>query len=113
LPAVSRPATLVEPNGSGVVEDVFLEYFDDQGLQTEPTTFDGHSDHGPFIAVGIPAGGLFTGAERLKTVEQAAVYGGTAGGQYDPRYHLACDTFENISLEALEQNADAALRTRI
>ena len=26
-------------------------------------TFDGRSDYGPFIAAGIPAGGLFTGAE--------------------------------------------------
>ena len=34
--------------------------------------FDGRSDYGPFIAVGIPAGGLFTGAEGVKTAEQAA-----------------------------------------
>ena len=50
-----------------------------QGLATDPTAFDGRSDYGPFIAVGIPAGGLFTGAEGIKTAEQAAVYGGTAG----------------------------------
>jgi hypothetical protein len=58
--------------------------------------------------VGIPIGGLFTGAEGIKTAEQAVVYGGTAGIQYDPCYHLACDTFDNVSLEALDQNADAA-----
>ncbi len=40
--------------------------------------FDGRSDYGPFIAIGIPAGGLFTGAEGIKTPEQAEVYGGTA-----------------------------------
>jgi hypothetical protein len=28
--------------------------------------------------------------------------------QYDPCYHLACDTFNNISLEALDQMSDAA-----
>jgi Zn-dependent M28 family amino/carboxypeptidase len=98
----------VGPNGSAVVEDVFLDYFADQGLSVEPTAFDGRSDYGPFIAVGIPAGGLFTGAEGIKTAEQAAIYGGTAGEQYDPCYHLACDTFDNISLGALDQMSDAA-----
>lgn len=99
---------LAGPNGSQTVEGVFLNYFDEQGLATEPTAFDGRSDYGPFIAVGIPAGGLFTGAEGIKTEEQVGVYGGTAGDQYDPCYHLACDTFKNISLEALDQNSDAA-----
>jgi Zn-dependent M28 family amino/carboxypeptidase len=95
------------PNGSANIEDVFLRYFDEQGLATEPTAFDGRSDYGPYIAVGIPAGGLFTGAEGIKTEEQAAIYGGTAGDPYDPCYHLACDTFDNINLEVLEQNSDA------
>jgi Zn-dependent M28 family amino/carboxypeptidase len=96
------------PNGSGNIEEVFLDYFADQALPTEPTAFDGRSDYGPFIAVGIPAGGLFTGAEGIKTAEQAAIYGGTVGAQYDPCYHLACDTFDNISLAALDMNSDAA-----
>ncbi len=98
---------LAGPNGSKNIESVFLDHFGEQGLPTEPTAFDGRSDYGPFIAVGIPAGGLFTGAEGIKTDEQAAIYGGTAGEQYDPCYHLACDTFDNISLEALDQMSDA------
>ena len=96
------------PNGSGNIEQIFLDYFSAQGLPVEPTAFDGRSDYGPFIAVGIPAGGLFTGAEGIKTAEQAAIYGGTAGVQYDPCYHLACDTFDNNSDEALDQMSDAA-----
>ena len=44
---------------------------------------------------GIPAGGLFTGAEVPKTAEQQAIWGGTAGAQFDPCYHAACDTFAN------------------
>ncbi len=99
---------LAGPNGSANVEDVFLKYFADEGLATEPTAFDGRSDYGPFIAVGIPAGGLFTGADGIKTEGQAAVYGGTAGDQYDPCYHLACDTFANNSNMALDQMSDAA-----
>jgi Zn-dependent M28 family amino/carboxypeptidase len=86
---------------------VFLDYFAGQGLETEATAFDGRSDYGPFIAVGIPAGGLFTGAEGIKTAAQAAVYGGTVGDQYDPCYHLACDTFANTSNTAIDQMSDA------
>jgi Zn-dependent M28 family amino/carboxypeptidase len=96
------------PNGSGVIEDVFLDYFASEGLSVEPTEFDGRSDYGPFIAVGIPAGGLFTGAEGIKTPEQVGLYGGTAGQQFDPCYHLACDTLANVSLVVVEQMADAA-----
>ncbi|SFM33685.1 M28 family metallopeptidase [Marinobacter zhejiangensis] len=98
---------LAGPNGSQTIERVFLEYFAEMSLPVEPTAFDGRSDYGPFIEVGIPAGGLFTGAEELKTPDQAALYGGTAGEQLDPCYHLACDTYDNISLEALDQMSDA------
>ena len=98
---------LAGPNGSKNIESVFLDYFAMKNLPVEPTAFDGRSDYGPFIEVGIPAGGLFTGAEGVKTEEEAAIYGGTAGDQYDPCYHLACDTFDNISLEALDQMSDA------
>jgi Zn-dependent M28 family amino/carboxypeptidase len=94
--------------GSGVVEDVFVDYFDSQGLASEPTAFDGRSDYDAFISVGIPAGGLFTGAEDHKTVEQARVYGGTAGVAYDPCYHAECDTIRNLSMTALDQMSDAA-----
>jgi Zn-dependent M28 family amino/carboxypeptidase len=57
---------------------------------------------------GIPAGGLFSGAEGIKTAEQAAVYGGTAGVPYDPCYHQACDTISNLSTQALLELGDAA-----
>jgi Zn-dependent M28 family amino/carboxypeptidase len=101
------PTGTAGPNGSGVVEDVFLDYFASQGLAAEPTAFDGRSDYGPFIDVGIPAGGLFTGAEEIKTAEQAAIYGGTAGIAYDPCYHLACDDIDNVNVDALDEMSDA------
>ncbi len=69
------------PTGSGFIEDVFVDYFAIQGLFNEPTAFDGRSDYGPFIADGIPAGGLFTGAEVPKTPEQVQQYGGIAGAR--------------------------------
>jgi Zn-dependent M28 family amino/carboxypeptidase len=94
-------------SGSGVVEDVFVDYFDSQNLATEPTAFDGRSDYDAFINVGIPAGGLFTGAEGIKSAEEAAIYGGTAGVAYDPCYHQACDDINNLSNTALNQMSDA------
>jgi Zn-dependent M28 family amino/carboxypeptidase len=96
------------PNGSGTVEDVFLDYFGSQGLQTEPAEFDGRSDYGPFINAGIPAGGLLSGAEGIKTKEQAAIYGGTAGTAYDACYHQACDTITNLNKRSIDQLADGA-----
>ncbi|HSF61554.1 MAG TPA: M28 family peptidase [Gaiellaceae bacterium] len=104
------------PPGSAAIEQVFLDYFSGVGLLNAPTAFDGRSDYGPFIAVGIPAGGLFTGAEGIKTAQQATDYGGQAGTQYDPCYHQACDTFAGtgggtspgLGLTALDQMSDAA-----
>jgi Zn-dependent M28 family amino/carboxypeptidase len=88
----------VGPPGSAEIEQVFLRYFASQGLATDPTAFDGRSDYGPFIAPEalVPAGGVFAGAEGVKTDAQAAVYGGAAGSWYDPCYHQACDTFSTI-----------------
>jgi Zn-dependent M28 family amino/carboxypeptidase len=96
------------PNGSATIEDAFNDYFASQGLATEPTAFDGRSDYDAFITVGIPAGGLFTGAEGIKTAAEAATYGGTAGAPYDSCYHQACDTIKNLNSTALDQMSDAA-----
>jgi hypothetical protein len=98
---------------SATIEEIFLDYFDDRRIPTEPTDFDGRSDYGPFIAAGVPAGGLFTGAEGIKTPAQAAIFGGTAGEQYDPCYHLGCDDVFNNSNRALDVNSDAAAHTLI
>ena len=53
------------------------------------------------------SGGLFTGAEGIKSAAQASRYGGTAGRPFDPCYHQACDTFANNSNTVLDQNSDA------
>lgn len=101
------PGAAAGPAGSGYIESMFNTYFASQGLASAPTAFSGRSDYGPFIEVGIPAGGLFTGAEGVKTAAQAEVYGGTAGVAYDQCYHLACDTIENINWQGLDEMSDA------
>jgi len=68
------------------------------------------SDYGPFVTAGVPAGGLFTGAEVIKTTGQRKVYGGLAGIAYDPCYHLACDTTDNIDEDVLELFSKTAAR---
>jgi Zn-dependent M28 family amino/carboxypeptidase len=94
------------PEGSAQIEALFESYYDAVGRPYKGTDFSGRSDYGPFIAVGIPSGGLFTGAEGIKTAAEVALWGGTAGMQYDPCYHLACDTYTNVNLDALGINAD-------
>ncbi|RJL22713.1 M28 family metallopeptidase [Bailinhaonella thermotolerans] len=99
------------PPGSDEIEKNFEKYFDAAGTDSVGTDFTGRSDYGPFIAVGIPAGGLFTGAEEIKTPEQAAKFGGQAGVALDPCYHQACDTIKNISDKALLLNTGAILHS--
>lgn len=102
--AVGAPAG---PAGSAAIEKLFEGYYASTGNSWKGTDFSGRSDYGPFIAVGIPAGGLFTGAEGIKTDAEALIWGGVAGNQYDPCYHLACDTYDNINLAAFDVNTDA------
>jgi len=71
------------------------------------TGFDGRSDYGPFIQNGIPAGGLFTGAEVVKTPALRTKYKGIANAAFDPCYHQACDSLDNINLQVLTEMSKA------
>lgn len=94
------------PAGSAYLEQVLADYYAEIGVPTRGTDFDGRSDYGPFISAGIPAGGIFTGAEGRKTSAQVTLWGGTTGA-FDPCYHSACDGLSNISATALDRNSDA------
>ncbi|MGW7431350.1 M28 family metallopeptidase [Streptomyces sp. NPDC054861] len=94
------------PAGSAQLERDINEFLDKQGKQHEGTDFTGRSDYGPFIEVGIPSGGTFTGAEGIKTAAQAAKFGGTAGVAYDVNYHAAGDDLSNINMTAFDVNID-------
>ena len=95
------------PKGSEGIERTFEKFFNKQDLAAGPTAFDGRSDYLAFIDSGIPAGGLFTGAEEVKTKKEAKKYGGKAGVAMDPCYHLACDDIDNVSRRALKQMVPA------
>ncbi|MFD9575523.1 M28 family metallopeptidase [Streptomyces sp. NPDC059982] len=94
------------PAGSAQIEALINGFLDKKHKPHEGSDFDGRSDYGPFIANGIPAGGTFTGAEGIKTAEQAKRYGGTAGAPDDPNYHGAGDTLKNLDLKAFDTNLD-------
>jgi Zn-dependent M28 family amino/carboxypeptidase len=103
----SFEAPVAIPDGSVAIEDLFESFYTKQGEPYDDAAFDGRSDYQAFILNDIPAGGLFTGAEVPKTAEQQEIWGGTVGAQFDPCYHLACDTFANNNDHALAINADA------
>jgi Zn-dependent M28 family amino/carboxypeptidase len=112
------------PPGSGAIEQIFLDYFGAvfgtaSFIGSDPTPFNGRSDYGPFILEGIPAGGLFSGAEGSKTAQQVTDYGGLLDVAYDPCYHQACDTFAGtaggtapgLALRSLDELSDGVAHT--
>ncbi len=123
------------PAGSDSIEALFNEHFASKGLPFQGTEFSGRSDYQAFINNGIPAGGLFTGADGVKTEAEEGLYGGVAGSIHDPCYHEACDSstpvrdggdaavyaelrrendlIGNIAPEALDTNTDAVAHAAI
>ncbi len=100
-------APVAVPPGSEAIEATFESFYTYAGVPYDDTAFSGRSDYQAFINNGIPASGLFTGAEVIKTPLQQSIWGGTAGAQFDPCYHQACDTYANNNDHTLEVNADA------
>lgn len=101
------PAPVEVPEGSVQIEDLFESYYTSVGEPYDDAEFSGRSDYEAFILNGIPAGGLFTGAEVVKTEEQAGIWGGIAGESYDQCYHQACDDIDNIDEHTFDVNVDA------
>ena len=92
------------PEGSPGIERTFVGYLEAQGKTAEDTSFDGRSDYDGFTMAGIPAGGLFSGAEENKTAAQAQLWGGTADAPFDPNYHKATDTLDHVDRDAQRIN---------
>ncbi|CAF2345312.1 unnamed protein product [Rotaria sp. Silwood2] len=91
--------------GSNRITRLFIDYFERNRLPWDYTEFSGRSDYGPFLAEGIACGGLFAGADDIKSQEQRDRYlkmlgstlGGMANTDHDPCYHRKCDTLENLN----------------
>ncbi|ODH26347.1 hypothetical protein ACO22_04675 [Paracoccidioides brasiliensis] len=98
---------LTGPAGSAEIEKLLQKFYEDREENHVPSEFDGRSDYDAFISVGIPAGGVFTGAEGIKSEQEAEWFGGTAGEAYDPNYHGVGDTVDNLSKKAWLMNTQA------
>jgi len=102
--------------GSNRITRLFTDYFDRNRLPWDYTEFSGRSDYGPFLAEGIACGGLFTGADDIKSQEQrdrylkilGSTFGGMANTDLDPCYHRKCDTLENLNTFAYLHMVKAA-----
>ena len=101
-------ASTSKPAESGTISTLFGQAFDAEGIPWQTTSIGASSDHFPFDQAGIPIGGLFSGANEIKSGTQASLFGGTAEAPTDPCYHLACDSPDNIDAELLRQMARAA-----
>jgi aminopeptidase Y len=107
---VRRATSKQEGLAAIVREEIVTEFRAHDWSFEERTGGRSGSDDASFSQKGIPTVGLYTGASGRKPEKEAELFGGTAGRPYDPCYHRACDTTENINREVLEQNTRALVR---
>lgn len=103
LPLDARGQPVV-PEGSAGIERTLVAYLKSTGKIAQDTSFDGRSDYDGFTLAGIPAGGLFSGAEGKMSADQAKLWGGAADQPFDPNYHQKGDTLDHIDRTALGIN---------
>lgn len=101
---IYNATNLDSPVGSEELRDLYVDWYEKHDLNYTFIPFDGRSDYDGFIRAGIPAGGIATGAEGIKSKEEAKVFGGKAGDWYDPCYHQLCDNVGNVNMTAWEVN---------
>jgi Zn-dependent M28 family amino/carboxypeptidase len=92
------------------VHNLIKNYFESRGLPIFKFQFNGRSDFQPFLDSGIPAGGVITGEDEIKSPESAELFGGISGMVLDPCYHQDCDRLESLrgpGTVILEQNMAA------
>ncbi len=92
------------PEGSAGIERTLVSYLKSAGKPPEDTDFDGRSDYDGFTQAGVPAGGIFSGAESKMSGDQAERWDGEADQPFDPNYHKESDTLEHIDRTAMEIN---------
>jgi aminopeptidase Y len=93
------------PVGSEELRELYVDWYKSHNLSYMMIPFDGRSDYDGFIRAGIPAGGIATGAEGIKSKHEQTLFGGKAGDWYDPCYHQLCDDISNLNMTAWELNS--------
>lgn len=89
------------PDGSAGIERLLAGRLSLAGVRPADIPLQRTTDYGPFLAAGIPVGGLTTGSSQPKTEVQARLWGGQAGIAFDPNYHTRGDTIDNVDPHAL------------
>ncbi|WP_407332883.1 M28 family metallopeptidase [Enterovibrio sp. 27052020O] len=106
-PDNAYPGDFEPPEGTSHIEGLFNEFFTDKDESTVPQALSKRSDYSGFADWGVAFGGLFTGAEQIKSAEEAEQFGGEVDVAYDKCYHQACDDLNNVSNKALRVNSKA------
>ena len=89
------------PAGSAGIERTLAGYLNLGGVRPADMPLSRTADYGPFLAAGVPIGGLTTGTSQRKTEVQARLWGGQAGVAFDPNYHTPRDNIDNVDGKAL------------
>jgi Zn-dependent M28 family amino/carboxypeptidase len=89
------------PAGSAGVERTLAGYLNLGGVRPADMPLSRTADYAPFLAAGIPIGGLTAGWSQRKTEVQARLWGGQAGVAFDPNYNTARDNIDTIDRKAL------------
>ncbi|KAI0902365.1 hypothetical protein F4806DRAFT_490837 [Annulohypoxylon nitens] len=96
------------PSGSVEAQNTLKKGFHVQGATSiMGTGISNRSDYASFFTANIPFAGIFSGANGIKTAEEAAQFGGTAGEPYDSNYHQPQDDLSNINMTTLLMNTKA------
>ncbi|MGH3560983.1 MAG: M28 family peptidase [Mycobacterium sp.] len=89
------------PAGSAGIERTLAGYLNLAGKRPADMPLSAGTDYSPFLVAGVPIGGMTAGASQQKTAVQARLWGGKPGAAFDPNYHSARDTVDNINSVAL------------
>ena len=100
------PKAISSPQSSAQMANVFADFYTQRNIPFKPLKLEARSDHQSFANIGIPFAGIFTGAEEIKSQQDASIWGGKPGVALDPCYHQACDDMSNYSEYALDINSD-------
>ena len=89
------------PEGSAGLERTLAGYLNAAGVRPADMPLAKAADYYPFLAAGVPIGGLTAGASQQKTAVQARLWGGKEGVGFDPNYRTARDTVDAVNRDAL------------
>ncbi|MGB2919921.1 MAG: M28 family peptidase [Mycobacterium sp.] len=99
--SVTGPQLREVPEGTAGIERMLAGRLNLAGVRSADMPLGRNTDYAPFLAAGVPIGGITTGSSQRKTEVQERIWGGQTGVAFDPNYHTPRDTIDNIDRVAL------------